>query len=214
MVKPIIACATGIGLSDNQIEAIASQLEADFLCSDSESQVIRACNLRRLSCVFVDFEKSSTTAAAGRLIPQNRLVFYAVPKGDVKAAFRAARLGGMNVLEKPIALDEAMLNIAAAFKSEQRLQELATTEVEFSHLLFPELSEREQHVLALAISGEPNKRVAGILDIGLRTVENDRANLLKKLKVNTFANLIQLAVQRQHEANGVRRRLFQEELSG
>ena len=44
------------------------------------------------------------------------------------------------------------------------------------------------------MEGLPNKRIARDLDIGLRTVELRRANLMKKMAVGSLAELVQMAV--------------------
>jgi len=44
------------------------------------------------------------------------------------------------------------------------------------------------------MDGLPNKRIARDLDIGLRTVELRRANIMKKMGADSLAELIQLAL--------------------
>ena len=212
MSKPIIACSSGIGVSSEQIEAIAAIANADFLWSNDIGFMLKECDLRSFSCVMVDFDTASQLPDVMRPSPFHRVMIYAVPKGSIRAAFRTAAWGAINVLEKSVPIEEATRNVKAAFESERRLQNLADQKHDVSQMVFAELSQRERQVLLLSMSGEPNKRVAGILDVGLRTVEGDRSNLMKKLKVDSFAKLIKLAVERQQDAYGLRRRLFHEAL--
>jgi FixJ family two-component response regulator len=44
------------------------------------------------------------------------------------------------------------------------------------------------------LNGMPNKRIAAELDIGLRTVELRRANVLRKMQVDSLAELVRLAM--------------------
>jgi len=44
------------------------------------------------------------------------------------------------------------------------------------------------------MDGLPNKRIARELDIGLRTVELRRSNVMKKMNAESLAELIQMAV--------------------
>ncbi|MFI5205724.1 MAG: response regulator transcription factor, partial [Candidatus Paceibacterales bacterium] len=52
------------------------------------------------------------------------------------------------------------------------------------------LTPRENEVLELVVSGKLNKQIASILGITSSTVELHRANLMRKLRVKTIADLI------------------------
>ena len=58
-----------------------------------------------------------------------------------------------------------------------------------------QLSPREHQVAEMVVSGKANKVIARELDLSKRTVETHRANLMKKLKLSTTAELIHLALQ-------------------
>ena len=57
------------------------------------------------------------------------------------------------------------------------------------------LSSRENEVLKLIAEGKLNKEIAGILDISIRTVENHRASIMKKLNLNKTADIVRYAIQ-------------------
>jgi DNA-binding NarL/FixJ family response regulator len=57
------------------------------------------------------------------------------------------------------------------------------------------LSTREIEVLKLIANGKPNKEVAEILSISVRTVENHRASIMNKLGLKTTASLVNYAIQ-------------------
>jgi DNA-binding NarL/FixJ family response regulator len=57
------------------------------------------------------------------------------------------------------------------------------------------LSVRERQVLQLIAEGKLNREIADILHISVRTVENHRARLMKKLKLNKTADLVRYAIQ-------------------
>ena len=57
------------------------------------------------------------------------------------------------------------------------------------------LTEREREVLTLIAQGLSTKEIASALDIGPRTVETHRANLMKKLGVKSVALLTQVAIR-------------------
>lgn len=57
------------------------------------------------------------------------------------------------------------------------------------------LTEREREVLILLARGLSTKEIAATLDIGARTVETHRANVMRKLGVRSVAVLTQVAIR-------------------
>lgn len=57
------------------------------------------------------------------------------------------------------------------------------------------LSEREREVLGMLARGLSTKEIATALDIGVRTVETHRANLMRKLNLKSVALLTQVAIR-------------------
>ena len=57
------------------------------------------------------------------------------------------------------------------------------------------LTPRQTEVLQLIAEGHPNRKIASILNISAKTVENHRANLLQSLGLNSTAELIQYAIR-------------------
>lgn len=58
------------------------------------------------------------------------------------------------------------------------------------------LTIRESEVLKLIAEGKTNREVAKLLHISVRTVENHRANLTRKLKIRKTADLVRYAIQK------------------
>jgi len=82
----------------------------------------------------------------------------------------------------------------------------AASEVILSHLRTPgakrasqpdgnRLSTREREVVQLLAEGKSNKQVAALLSISTRTVENHRAKVMEKLRLNSFSELVRYAVR-------------------
>ena len=57
------------------------------------------------------------------------------------------------------------------------------------------LTRREKEVLRLIAEGKPNKEIAEILSISIRTVENHRANIIRKTKLNKPVELVRYAIE-------------------
>ena len=129
----------------------------------------------------------------------------AVPRGNMQAAFQAANAGATGVFEYDVPHDEVAAYLAAAFQCDSEARKTGR----FSHRVYSQLKQREKQILTHLMAGEPNKCVASILDIGLRTVEAGRAELMKKLGVNSFAELVAFVTEVEHERYLSRRRIYE-----
>jgi len=58
-----------------------------------------------------------------------------------------------------------------------------------------ELSPRELDVLTLLAAGRSNKEVASTLELSVKTVDVHRANIMRKLRLRTYSDLIQFAIR-------------------
>ena len=57
------------------------------------------------------------------------------------------------------------------------------------------LTNRERAVVRLIAEGQSNKKVANALGIGVKTVETHRSSVMRKLDLNTAAQLVRYAVR-------------------
>jgi DNA-binding NarL/FixJ family response regulator len=58
-----------------------------------------------------------------------------------------------------------------------------------------ELTPREREIVQLLAEGKSNKEVASILGISVKTVETHRATIMKKLRCDSFAELVRYAIR-------------------
>jgi DNA-binding NarL/FixJ family response regulator len=73
----------------------------------------------------------------------------------------------------------------------QGLSQQSTDKVDYSELLTP----REKDVLKEVVNGLSTKMIADKLNIGNRTVETHRINMMKKLQVQNTAELVRKAIE-------------------
>ena len=64
------------------------------------------------------------------------------------------------------------------------------------------LTLREREILKLIAEGASNKEIAELLYISIRTVENHRANMMKKLGIRQTANLVKYAIREGYTSSG------------
>lgn len=81
----------------------------------------------------------------------------------------------------------------AGVLAEEYMQQLLERGLDDSYNL---LTDREKEVLQLLAEGRSNKEVAGLLDVGLSTVETHRANLMQKLNLHSTAEIVLYAVRK------------------
>jgi FixJ family two-component response regulator len=112
---------------------------------------------------------------------------------DVPMAVRAMQQGAVTFLEKPCQEQElwrAIQEALAREKSEQAHRKVRS-EVEAR---LATLTDDELEVFRRLLAGHANKRIASDLDIGLRTVELRRSNIMKKMQATSLPDLVRMAI--------------------
>jgi len=116
----------------------------------------------------------------GHTIP----IIFVTGHGDVPMAVNAVKKGALEFIEKPFN-DQAFLVLiknALAFDAETRR---ATARL-------VTLTQREREVMELIVAGKRNQDIAAKLSINIKTVEAHRANVMRKARVGSLAELVQL----------------------
>jgi FixJ family two-component response regulator len=114
---------------------------------------------------------------------------FVTAHGDVPLAVEAMRKGAANFLEKPFSEDALVDAIRAALASARNRGAVGATGEALARL-----SPRERQVLDLVIASKPNKIIADILGISIKTVELHRANMMGKLGVRSLPELMKVAL--------------------
>lgn len=104
---------------------------------------------------------------------------------DVPLAVRAIKAGAREFVEKPLDEDTFLPLIKSCYDPEFIKSDTAQTNLTASEL----------EVLRLVAQGKCNKEIAYILDKSIRTIENQRQHLSKKLKSNSTADLVKAAMR-------------------
>jgi two-component system, LuxR family, response regulator FixJ len=113
--------------------------------------------------------------------------------GDVPVAVRAMQAGAVSFLTKPCQPDDLWKTIVEALERCRALRDVRVRNRTIEQRLST-LTREERAVLSKVLTGTPNKLIARDLDIGLRTVELRRSNLMKKMAAESLAELIQMAL--------------------
>jgi two-component system, LuxR family, response regulator FixJ len=112
---------------------------------------------------------------------------------EVPMAVRALKTGAVDFIEKPFSDQLLLERVREAIESDRHRRE-ARAERDAVSARFARLTAREREVLDGVIAGKANKVIAMELGVGTKTVEAHRAKLMKKLKVDSLADLIRLTM--------------------
>ena len=111
-------------------------------------------------------------------------IIFLTGHGDVDMAVKALRKGAYHFLQKPVDTDELVRTIRECLEKTRR--GLTAEEArEAIGLLTP----RERQIAKLLLQGVPNHGIAERLNLSVRTVENHRTSLYRKLRVNSLEEL-------------------------
>ncbi|MBN2211672.1 MAG: response regulator transcription factor [Sedimentisphaerales bacterium] len=135
---------------------------------------------------------------AGNHIP----IIFITGHGDISLSVKAMKAGAADFLEKPFR-DEDLLNAVrkALGQDHQRREKLAENNEIIER--FNSLTQRERQIMQMVVNGYPNKNIAAKLDISEKTVEFHRAHVMQKMKVESLADLVSLAVRAELELGNV-----------
>jgi len=112
---------------------------------------------------------------------------------DVPMAVRAMQEGAVTFLEKPCHEQELWQAITQALEIESTQHAQRKQRAETQARLAT-LTEDELEVFRRLLAGHANKRIAADLDIGLRTVELRRSNIMKKMQATSLPDLVRRAI--------------------
>lgn len=111
-------------------------------------------------------------------------IIFLTGHGDVDMAVKALRNGAYHFLQKPVDTDELVRTLRECLEKTRR--GLTAEEArEAIGLLTP----RERQIAKLLLQGVPNHGIAERLSLSVRTVENHRTSLYRKLRVNSLEEL-------------------------
>lgn len=158
----------------------------DFLATFEPSQSgCLVCDVRMPEMTGLDLLEQ--IGRRGNLLPVILMTAFA----DVPMAIRALKLGAAEFIEKPFTAQLMLEAIQRALADDQGRRASLQVWEEFGQRM-AQLTDKECQTLSLILSGAANKAIAARLQITERAIEVRRASIMKKLSVNSFAELIRL----------------------
>jgi FixJ family two-component response regulator len=125
-------------------------------------------------------------------------IFMISGQGDIAMAVSAIKSGAIDFIEKPFRGNEIVTRVKEAVEAYARRQQESTSNVTPLHFPGREpLTRREREVLQQFTAGASNKEAGRTLGISPRTIEDHRANIMKKLGARNAADLVRIVMTAQ-----------------
>jgi FixJ family two-component response regulator len=127
-------------------------------------------------------------------------IFMISGQGDISMAVSAIKNGALDFIEKPFRGSEIVARLNEAIGAYARRHEDDSKPSAVTPLHFPgrePLTRREREVLEQFTAGASNKEAGRTLGISPRTIEDHRANIMKKLGARNAADLVRIVMTAQ-----------------
>jgi FixJ family two-component response regulator len=119
-------------------------------------------------------------------------VIFITAHGDIPMSVRAMKAGAVEFLPKPFR-DQDLIDAIHLSLEQDRKGKLVEKEIGELKARLDTLTGREKELLALVISGRPNKQIADAIGTSEVTVKAHRSNLMRKMEAESLADLVRMA---------------------
>jgi len=126
--------------------------------------------------------------------------------GDIPMTVQAMKAGAVEFLTKPCA-NESLLSAIRNAIERSRVKLESEMEIRTLRAHYSALTMRERQVMTLVVAGMLNKQVGDELGITEITVKFHRGNLMRKMKADSFAELMNMAARLRIKASSMSKAL-------
>jgi len=160
---------------------------------------------RAVGCLVLDvrmpamsgLELQERLHAMGSSLP----IIFLTAHGDVPMAVQAVKAGALDFIQKPFHDQDLIDKIQRAVEGSADARDAEASRLDVAARV-DSLTPREREVLEAVVSGMANKVIAGELGVSQRTVEIHRANVMRKMKADSVAELVRLVMRTRGELPG------------
>jgi len=152
---------------------------------------------RASGCIVMDVRMPGLSGInAQKKLPEYNIelpVIMISAHGNVDMAVTALTQGAITFIEKPFD-DQVLIDHVHNALEKDRARFAQRRSRSRIRERYDSLTRRERQVLELIVKGLSNQDAADELGINRKTVEGHRANMMAKMKVDSFAELVQVAI--------------------
>jgi FixJ family two-component response regulator len=119
-------------------------------------------------------------------------VIFITGHGDIPMSVRAMKAGAVEFLCKPFH-DQDLLDAVHAAIERDRIRRREAMRVAELRKRFATLTEREQQIMTLVVTGRANKQIAAELSVSEMTVKVHRGQVMRKMHAGSLPELVRMA---------------------
>ncbi len=165
-------------------------------CFASAEEFLRICGPHQEGCLLLDVRMPGMSGPELQEELTRRKVWlpiiFLTAFADLPTVVNAVKHGALDFLPKPINGALLLERVEGAFRQAGERRQTEEARERFMTCLL-KLTRREREVLALAISGMPNKEISTHLQMSQRTVEGHRSRIFLKIGTDSLLKLAQQA---------------------
>jgi FixJ family two-component response regulator len=121
-------------------------------------------------------------------------IIFVTGHGDIPMTVQAMKAGAVEFLTKPFS-DELLVNAIRSALDRSRAFLDRDAEIQSLKRRYASLTSRERDVMALVVTGLPNKQIGSELGISEITVKAHRGSTMRKMKAESLPELVNMAAR-------------------
>ena len=181
------------------MQALLDSVDLRHEIYPSGNEFLAAVDNERPGCLVLDIrmpglgglELQQELLDRGNTLP----IIFITGHGDVPMAVEAMQKGAVDFIQKPFRDQDLLDRVSEALKTDQERREAQHAHAEVAERI-AKLTNREQEVFDLVVTGKPNKVIAYELGVSQRTVEIHRARVMEKMQARSLADLVKMHMTR------------------
>ena len=171
----------------------------EVICFADGAALLSVARSRTPSCILLDVHIPGKSGLDILKEPHGEdypaPIFMISGQGDISMAVSAIKSGALDFIEKPFRGSEIVARLNETIDAYARRKSGNASNVQSLHFPGREpLTRREREVLEQFTKGASNKEAGRHLGISPRTIEDHRANIMKKLGARNAADLVRIVM--------------------
>lgn len=194
--EPVVFVVDDSGSVRKSLERLFRSAELKVECFESAQDFLNAKRHNGPSCIVLDvrmpglsgFDLQDALGASGFIIP----IIFLTGHGNVPQSVRAMKAGAVDFIEKPFE-GEQLLDAVQKALEKDRLHRALENDIRQIMARVQSLTPREYQVFTHVIKGRLNKQIAFDLGTVEKTIKVHRAQVMRKMQVDSLAALVRMA---------------------